>query len=113
MPNSPQNVEPINITNQDALGYVKGALADECVLGVSAHAKERMLERDISITQVRAVLKQGMITESPTRDTSGRWSCRFEGYAAGEGLGVVVGFKFVNGARVVVVTAFHLNNYHR
>ncbi len=105
------NIEPINLTESGAKQYVQDALAPEGFLRLSGHARDRMEERGIVITQIRDVLKQSVITEGPYKDTQGRWNCRFEGYAAGEGLCVIVGFGFNNGVRVVVVTAFEVNNY--
>lgn len=112
MPESPSgNVVPINLTKNDAQQYVKAALKSEGKLALSIHAKERMLDRDISIEQVREILKQAAITEGPYKDPMGRWNCRFEGYAAGEGICVVVGFQFINRSRVVVITTFSINSY--
>ncbi len=112
MPESPQgNVVPINLTVQDAKKHVQGALEPSGQLRLTTHVRSRMRERDISITQVRQILKQGVITEGPFKDTQGRWNCRFEGYAAGEGIGVAVGFQFMDGVEVVVITTFELNNY--
>jgi hypothetical protein len=105
------NVVPINITEQEAVQFVKDALKSEGLLHLTRHAKERMAERNISMAHIRNVLEHGQITEGPIQDTKGSWSCRFEGYAAGEGLGVAVGFGFKNGVQVVVITAFKRNNY--
>jgi hypothetical protein len=54
------------------------------------HAKERMVERQISIQQVYDVLKHGKGVDGPTLDTYGCWRIKLERYSAGRSIQVVV-----------------------
>jgi len=102
----------LGISEEQALQYVNDALASNGLLTYTYHARESMSDRDISVSQIVGVLKQGQITEAPCRDARGRWSCRFEGYFAGEGVAVVVGFDCrEDGTIVPIITTFALNNY--
>ncbi len=106
-----EKVEILNITKQDAEGYLKAALDDD-LLFISSHARDEMADDNINEIQIRAVLKQNRMVEEPIRDAYGRWSCKFEGRHSGQGIGIPVGFDTrVDGTIVVIITAFTLNNY--
>ena len=54
------------------------------------HAKERMLERDISIHQVLDVLRHGKGIDGPDLDTYGCWRIKLEKFTTGKKVQVVV-----------------------
>lgn len=84
------------------------AAVERSTLQITAHASKRMKERGITRTQIDRVIKQRNIVEGPFQDTHGRWNCRFEGYDAGDGIAVVVGYHVRGGVRVAVVTAINI-----
>lgn len=66
------------------------ALKSENIYIDFPHAKERMLERKISIQQVYDVLKHGKGVDGPTLDVYGCWRIKLERYSAGRPIQVVV-----------------------
>ena len=103
-------VTMLDVSPTDALEYVKLALENSRLFSISAHARERMDERDINIDQVIKVLEQRQFSEEPTRDVQGRWRCRFDGFTSGEDIGVVVGFSRyeLEGVLVTLITVLAL-----
>jgi hypothetical protein len=95
------------LTESQAIEHAVAAV-DRSTLQITDHASKRMRERGITRTQIGRVIKQRNIVEGPFQDAQGRWNCRFEGYDAGDGIAVVVGYYVRNGVRVAVVTAFDL-----
>lgn len=69
------------------------ALKSENVYIDFPHAKERMLERKISVQQVYDVLKHGKGVDGPTLDTYCCWRIKLERYSAGRSIQVVVVVK--------------------
>lgn len=67
-----------------------------------------MQQRGITRSQIDAIIRQKNVTEGPYRDVHGRWNCRFEGYSAGDGIVVVLGYYEHNGIKVAVVTRFEI-----
>lgn len=56
------------------------------------HAKERMLERNVTIQQVYDVLRQGKVAEEPYLDAYDRWRITLEYLSAGKRVRVAVSF---------------------
>jgi len=54
------------------------------------HAKERMIERKISIQQIFDVLRRGKGVDGPTLDKYGCWRIKLERFSAGRTVQVVV-----------------------
>ncbi|MES3008982.1 MAG: DUF4258 domain-containing protein [Pseudomonadota bacterium] len=52
---------------------------------ISQHAKQRMIERQVSIVQVLNVMKRNSsrMNEGPYQAANGDWKCEIEGSAAG------------------------------
>jgi hypothetical protein len=73
-------------------------------LFLGAHAKQRMIERDITITQIKRVLVKGRITEGPYETPAGDWKGNFRATDAGQDIEVVVALKVMNGVRAFIVT---------
>jgi len=100
-------VIPIKMNDADALSILHGCVANDSRVFISPHAKERMLERNITLKQVLACIEKGRITESPYRDVRGDWRCSIEHYTSGNAVTVAIAFKYNNsGERIVVVTVF-------
>ncbi len=62
---------------------------------LSAHAKQRMLERRVTLRQILNVLGhvRSRFTELPHQTPAGDWKCNLQGMAAGELIEVVVVLK--------------------
>jgi hypothetical protein len=45
-------------------------------VALTAHAKERMAEREISVRELYEILRSGQIEESPTETEGGEWKCK-------------------------------------
>lgn len=100
-------VIPIKMNDADALSILRGCVANDSRVFISPHAKERMLERNITLKQVLTCIEKGRITESPYRDVRGDWRCSIEHYTSGSAVTVAIAFKYNNsGERIVVVTVF-------
>ena len=68
------------------------------------HGKKRMRDRQISITQVRRVVKAGFIEDNPWRDQHGFWRVTMRGMSAGEE--ITVGLSIEWHSRLLIVTVF-------
>ena len=100
-------VTPIKMNDVDALSILRRCATNGSVIFISPHAKERMIERHITLKQVLTCMEKGRISESPYRDIKGDWRCNIEHYSAGNAVTVAIAFKYNNnGERIVVVTVF-------
>ena len=95
------------MTLDQAVKYAVEA-AEKSTLFFTKHALQRMREREITPVQVVRVIKQRNAVEGPYQDIKGRWKCRFEGYDAGDGIAVSLGYYIHKGIRVTVITTFEL-----
>ena len=92
-----------------ALKIIQEAGNDSSKVFFTAHARARMRQRRISITQVLRCLCKGRISEGPVRDVmKGGWKCTVEHYTAGEQIGVSVGIETTDSREVTVITVFHV-----
>lgn len=71
----------------------------------SKHAKERMVERGVTIPQIMNCLSKGQVTESPkfSPEHGGGYETRVEKGTAGDWLRVVVCLKLSQGLLIVTV----------
>ncbi len=92
-----------------ALKIIQEAGKDSSRVFFTAHARARMRQRRISITQVLRCLRRGKISEGPAPDVmKGGWKCTVEHYTAGEQIGVSVGIETTESKEVSVITVFHV-----
>jgi hypothetical protein len=59
------------------------------------HAKERMVQRDISRTQIFRVLQSlsSVMTKAPCQGMAGGWKCEVEGFSAGVHITVILAIE--------------------
>lgn len=98
----------LNLTPKAALEILRECAADDRRVFFSPHARQRMVERQITRLQVLRCLEKGSLSEPPHRDVRGDWRCTVSHYTAGAHVSVAVAFKFheETGKRVVIVTVF-------
>jgi hypothetical protein len=89
----PKPDEPLHSLDEWVKRTHELALKSENIYIDFPHAKERMLERKISVQQVYDVLKHGKGVNGPTLDTYGCWRIKLERYSAGRLIQVVVVVK--------------------
>lgn len=70
---SPYYVPATGLTNAAAEARVQELARSTERVRLSRHAKDRMEEREISMTEVYRVLQRGTVTDSPTRSPRGDW----------------------------------------
>jgi len=100
-------VIPIKMNDADALAILRRCAVNDSKVFICPHAKERMIERNITLKQILSCIEKGKISESPYRDIKGDWRCSIEHYTSGNAVTVAVAFKYNNnGERIVVVTVF-------
>lgn len=84
------------------------AMSDTSCMVLLDHAKDRMLERDITLKQVLNVLRHGDICDTPKWNTDNEkgWKCKFARVTAG--IKVTVVCKLVERAHstCLIVTVF-------
>lgn len=80
-------------------------LANQGEISWSKHAKERMLERDVTMPQILNCLLKGRVTEPPffSPENGGGYETRVEKGTAGDWLRVVVCLKLAQNLLVVTV----------
>lgn len=82
--NSPESLEELVKRTRELAKRSENVYLDH------PHAKERMLERCVSIQQVLDVLRQGKGVDGPTLDMYGCWRIKLERFSAGRKIQVVV-----------------------
>jgi len=70
------NVVPFKMSAQQAESLVRRLSAESRRVILSDHAKERMEERDIDGIDLRRILKEGYVSESPFINEKGHWQCK-------------------------------------
>lgn len=85
-------------------------LVEKGLVSLTKHAKERMLERNITMPQILTCLAKGRVTENPVlankNDRCGGYEIVIERSTAGDYLRVVVSLRFSQ--RAMVVTAIKI-----
>ena len=92
----PSTVSEFPLTVQSAKKLIRDlALNHSARVKFSRHARERLLERDITVTQVFSVLKShsSRFFEQPYQTAGGDWAMSLEGIAAGDSIRVPLVLK--------------------
>ena len=97
------NILAMKMTRPIALRIVREIAEDTGRLFIVPHAKSRMRARRINRSQVYSCLRQGSIVEGPYKDIHGFWRCKFQRFAAGEEISVVVAFNSRELVNVITV----------
>lgn len=95
-------VLPFRLSRTQALRLIREAAEDTGRIILTRHAELRMRQRRITMTQVIACLRKGVITEGPALDIKGCWACRIERPVAGDDVKVALTIDPV--ARVIIIT---------
>lgn len=98
------NVVPLKLTKAAATRIVKEIAADPDRIVPVPHAKKRMVQRKISITQARRVVQAGFIDGEPWIDEHGNWRVDMRGMSAGEQ--ITVGIAIEWRTRLLIITVF-------
>ncbi len=85
-----------------ALATVRAAALETSRIVVTRHAERRMRQRCITMRQVVACLRLGVMTEGPALDLKGCWACRIERNVAGDEVKVALAID--PAARVIIIT---------
>ena len=73
----------------------------------TTHAKQRMLERNVTSRDVLRVLQAGHEVEGPIRNEKMNWTCTFAGNSAGVGVQVVAVLVEEGNETCLVVTVIN------
>lgn len=98
------DVVPLKLTKPAASRIIKEIAADPNKIVPVSHAKKRMVQRKISITQARRVVQAGFIDGEPWKDERGNWRVIMRGTSAGEQ--ITVGISIEWRTRLLIVTVF-------
>lgn len=72
---------------------------------LTVHARKRMRERNVTLTQVLAVLQKGHVDEPAHRNGKGHWQCTLRRRVAGDDVRAVCALQEdADGGLVVVIT---------
>jgi hypothetical protein len=103
-------VSLISLNEAQARSILGSVCVDSSRVFFSRHAEERMVERDITRSQVFTCLKNGVFIEGPARGSKGNWEFKLEVHAAGDVIRVVAALDSDNkGDFVVVITSYFGN----
>jgi len=103
-----QNPVPEDLSKRRALKIIQTAAQDSSNVFIIAHAEERMVEREITLTQVLRVLRTGTIYDGPTDNLlEDNWECGVKGFSAGETIGLRIGIER-DKTGVTVITVFRI-----
>jgi len=72
----PAKVTKLRLTATVAEQRIHEASKETFKVGLTAHAKERMAEREISIGEIYQVLRSGTVEDSPEEVKPGEWKCK-------------------------------------
>lgn len=91
----------------DAIELISNLAKDSKNVRFSKHARDRMLERDVSDIQVIRCLMSGRFEEEPSRSSKGNWSFKMRVMDSGESITVVGALDYDNrGNHVLVITTY-------
>ena len=62
----------------DAQKHINKVAEDSANIILTKHAKDRMYERDFSVSEVYQILRTGIIREKPQKEKKGGWSYQVE-----------------------------------
>ncbi len=72
------------------------------------HAKTRMVERGITLTQAKNILAKGEFVEGPYQETDGSWKMKVKGHDSAQTISVVVSIQIpLVGTPVIIITVIN------
>jgi len=98
---------PDHLSRAEARRIVREIAADADRIVLHPHARMRLIQRAISVTQVRTAVRTGTITDGPYLDDKDCWRVEMQGRAAGDALTVAIAILWPQ--RLLVVTVYRVN----
>jgi len=93
------------VNTDHAKQIILGVLEDSHRVFLTNHAKERMSQREISISEINAVLKYGEIVEPPTITPNGDYKLTLESFEARRQLRVAIAIDYDDmGNKIIIIT---------
>jgi len=103
------NVLEMKLNPRRALEVVREIAKDSGRVVMLPHARKRMSERKISLTQILRCLEKGAVVEGPARSANGNWELKLEDCYAGEVIQVVLALDNDKaGNKILVITVITL-----
>lgn len=102
-------IDPVPLRMNDAtmVRIIRKLAQDSCNVFVTLHAKKRMRQRRITLTQVLTCLRKGFISEGAHQDINGAWKCTLQHRWAGDEVSVAAALhRDESGDWIAVVTVF-------
>ena len=97
-----KTLPPSQMSAPAALKLVREIAAVSGNIMVTAHARKRQLERQVSTLDIQRCLLKGVIVEGPFLNPQANWQMTMKRFAAGEELEVALALDLP--ARVIVIT---------
>lgn len=96
------------LNDANALRLLREVAADSARVVLLAHARQRMKQRQITLTQVLDVLRKGSLAEPAALDLYGNWKVTVRGLSCGQSVTVAGAIEMDKepGKRVLVITLF-------
>jgi len=98
------NVVPLALSKAAAARLIKELSADMDNIVPVGHARKRMVQRRISITQARRIVQAGYIDGDPWLDEHGYWRVTMRGVTAGDEITVGVAIEWRT--KLLIITVF-------
>ncbi len=99
---------PLPINDPNMLRIIRQIAEDTSNIYLLPHAKKRMSQRKISLSQIYSCLRKGIIYESAHIDLKGDWKCTLTQLNAGDEIHVSAVIKCCDesGKWIAVITVF-------
>lgn len=101
------NVIPFGFTDTSLSRRIAEVAADSSRVQVTFHAKQRMRQRRVMLTQVLEVLAHGRVVEHAHQNIQGHWQCTLERVVAGDRIKVAAALTQDGDDFVVVITVMN------
>jgi Domain of unknown function (DUF4258) len=99
---------PFRMNDQSLQRKIAELAQDSSKVILTAHAKRRMRERHILLTQILQVLQKGCVVEHAHQDIHGHWKCTLELLVSGDLIKVAAALgENELKEKVVVITVMH------
>jgi len=102
------SVVPLEMSDRTLARKIAQVSRDSSRVALTTHAKQRMRQRRILLTQVIKVLQEGLVVEHAHRDVYGSWKCTLEKTVAGDRIKVAAALRSGDdGEMVIVITVMN------
>ena len=95
---------PMRMNDANALKLLREIAQDSARVILTDHARLRMRQRKVSLTQVLTCLQRGIVSEPVALDMHGNWKLTVAHRVAGKDLAVAVAVDVPS--RAIVITVF-------